>query len=463
MTLHYDPPNGSYTSSIPRGVTAFRSTCADYFNFTRTEVIRDQSRCQQTRSEHCECGAIDFFTNDCPGHARRFFDWCVAHADALGIQSVISCHRVWGFGNWSEREYCLDPETRILHSDLMWRPLGKVAVGDSLVGCDEFTFSGSGPKRHLRNATVLSVHHEFAPAVRITFTDGRTVVCSENHRWLGRSAKSRTDRWWATSVFRPGHLIRTVVPPWETNMSHDAGYLAGVYDGEGHIGLKGFCVGFAQKPGAVLEDTIRRLRILGYEPSAVGSRLSKAGVAHIELRGLDVLRFLGSIRPVRLLERSHLAWMNKTPKGGSAEIAAMERLPDQELVDIETTTGTFIAEGLISHNSGPSPHTDHIHVGLNRWARVNLTREMVLAQLGDNDMTPEQAKQLTDVDNRCRNIEGVIADWDVAPDLKQRLASIETKVNALQVGGIDYAQLATELAKRLPAVSVSAQQAWKTT
>lgn len=99
---HYDAPTGAYTSRIPPGTTAFRRVIAEHFGFSRTEVIRDQSRCAQTRSEHCECGAVDCFTVLFE-KGRPFFDWCVANADALGVQSVIFQHRQIGFGNPTER------------------------------------------------------------------------------------------------------------------------------------------------------------------------------------------------------------------------------------------------------------------------------------------------------------------------------------------------------------------------
>lgn len=98
----YDSPNGSYTSTIPPGTRAFRAVIAEVFGFTRTEVVRDKSRCDATPSEHCECGAVDAFTTDFD-KGRPFFDWCVTNADALGVQSVIFQHRQIGFGNPTER------------------------------------------------------------------------------------------------------------------------------------------------------------------------------------------------------------------------------------------------------------------------------------------------------------------------------------------------------------------------
>lgn len=97
----YDRPTEGYTTHIPVGVAAFRKTTAEHWNIARTEVVRDLSRCRQRSSEHCVCRGIDEFVTGALGD--EIFDWCLAHADPLGLQSVIFEHREWGFGLWSER------------------------------------------------------------------------------------------------------------------------------------------------------------------------------------------------------------------------------------------------------------------------------------------------------------------------------------------------------------------------
>lgn len=126
MALQYDPP-GSYTSTIPSGVTAFRNHLKKKYGFTRTEVIRDQSRCNQTNSEHCVCRGIDFFTTDLK-LGRAVFLWCIANADRFGIQSVIFNRRVWGFGKWFERAYSPSGNATIEHRDHVHIGLNKWAA-----------------------------------------------------------------------------------------------------------------------------------------------------------------------------------------------------------------------------------------------------------------------------------------------------------------------------------------------
>jgi hypothetical protein len=115
---NHDSPTGAYTSAIPSGTAAFRKVIGQAFGYSRTEVVRDRPRCDRQRSEHCECGACDFFTTDV-AKGRKLFDWCVRHADRLGIQSVIFNRRVVGFGRPTERRYTGDsPHTDHVHVGL---------------------------------------------------------------------------------------------------------------------------------------------------------------------------------------------------------------------------------------------------------------------------------------------------------------------------------------------------------
>lgn len=105
MSLNeWDAPTGVYIGTIPPGTAAFRKVVAEVFDFSRTEVVRDKSRCTHSSSEHCECGAVDAFTV-LYKKGRGFFEACVKVSGKLGIQSVIFWERVIGFGNPNERGY----------------------------------------------------------------------------------------------------------------------------------------------------------------------------------------------------------------------------------------------------------------------------------------------------------------------------------------------------------------------
>lgn len=93
----YDRPTGAYTQVIPAGTKGLRKHLIEKFGFTRTEVVRDRSRCSAKGSAHCECRAVDAFTRD-TAFGNRVFDYLVANYERFGLQAVIWQHRQWGFG-----------------------------------------------------------------------------------------------------------------------------------------------------------------------------------------------------------------------------------------------------------------------------------------------------------------------------------------------------------------------------
>jgi hypothetical protein len=281
-----------------------------------------------------------------------------------------------GANRSAEEVYCLDPETRVLCADLIWRPIKDLQAGDELVGFDEEPVEPGG-QRKLRHATVRAKWKTRGAALRITFEDGTGVVCSPNHRWFRVSENCNSGKWVKAGYTRRdgsagsatrlmvGDYIRHLVDPWETDTSHEGGWLAGILDGEGWVSSpksSAFKIGIAQNPGMVLERAERLLKEFGFEYARLAKHPSRKSVCeNLEVRGIaDVLRLLGQLRPVRLLEKSRGVWDGKTPRGYTKHkrIVSIEELPEQDLIDIETSTGTFVAEGLVSHNSASTPALD---------------------------------------------------------------------------------------------------------
>ena len=247
--------------------------------------------------------------------------------------------------------FCLDAATRVLTTDLRWMPIGNVRAGDELIGFDEQL----GPQNKLRRSAVQIVAPVRRPSYRIV-TDVGSFVASAEHQWVAtnhlgeRGVASR--RWVQTDALRVGHRICRWVEPWtELPDERDAGWLAGLLDGEGHVSNagNGNCLGFAQKPGAVLERACALLTKYGFSYKLTPNSNGVVGVqVH---RGF---RALGAIRPARLLPKGHFLWEGQRSwslRSDHAQVVAVESLGERELVGMQTSTGTFIAEGLLSHNS----------------------------------------------------------------------------------------------------------------
>ena len=260
-------------------------------------------------------------------------------------------------------DYCLVPETRVLRSDLRWVEVGKLEEGDELIAFDEHL---DGRKTRLRPSVVEKVKRIRRPCFRVVTTRG-TVVASDEHGWVCKKRSSRVSRtreWVKTNELEPGDEIAFLCEPWEEDTTREGGYLAGIFDGEGHLGSgrdngRRNTVAVSQKPGAVWDATKAGLRRRGFEfneyPKGNDVRTLEMGV-------LDGgLRLLGSIRPTRLLEQSRSLWDGRSTWGRRtrpARVLRVERVYDREgghtreVVAVQTSTRTLVAEGFLTHNSG---------------------------------------------------------------------------------------------------------------
>lgn len=257
--------------------------------------------------------------------------------------------------------YCVAPETRVLTADLRWVPIGSLHVGAALMGFDEHAPPGKGRSsrpRQWRRTSVETFEVIQSPCYDLTFDDGTKVRCSADHRWLVSDGTSGS-RWQPTVKLRSGttHVVKPL-DVWSPDDSRGGGYLAAAFDGEGHItqtsladkprGVYRFRLGFAQMNNAMLAEVQRVLHERGYTTSVSGNK--KTGVRHVTIGNRhDVFRFLGSVRPLRLLSKFN-------PDCVGALTLRTVRLVEKvdagvrDVVSIKTDAGTYIAEGLASHN-----------------------------------------------------------------------------------------------------------------
>lgn len=257
--------------------------------------------------------------------------------------------------DWWSQDYCVAPDTRVLTANLEWKRADDLSLGEELIGCDET------PKRNktqghrwLRRTKVERLSKLRQSCLRIT-TDQGTVTCSTKHRWLARRGQ-QTYSWRRAEKLKPGQIIAFICKPWEEETSKDSGYLTGLFDGEGTLGFGS--LSFAQKPtgdnALVLEKGIRLLKERGYNLHVGDTKHKPTAEVHVQGGREEIFRLLGSIRPVRLLAKSANVWegrMLRSKTTPAAKIISIEYLGEQDVLAIQTTEKTFIAEGLVSHNS----------------------------------------------------------------------------------------------------------------
>lgn len=262
---------------------------------------------------------------------------------------------------------CVAPSTLILRGDLSWVPAAEVKVGDPVVGFDESNgparegFRAPTRYRRWQHATVTGVRRLMKPCYRLTFSDGTTVISSADHLWLGGSHGKSGGRGWRWQKTESLVCNRRTQRSWILKLvsvksreeSHDAGWLAGLYDREGHLtGGPGWRIVLSQKRGPVLDRAIRLLQDRGFTTRvSVGAR----GVGRLEVKGgmRETLRLLMTIRPERLIAKVAKMLPNVSLYGrdhAAVGLVEKEFLGDREVVAIETDCHTFVAEGLASHN-----------------------------------------------------------------------------------------------------------------
>ncbi len=268
------------------------------------------------------------------------------------------------YNGHTSRFYCVTPETRIVTADLQWKPAGDLRVGDHLIGFDEDKGIGRRDRRCLRPSVVT--HHQPIKrrVYRLVLSDESELWCSAEHPWLVSTKISRNQAWRtaaelaaAVAAGRRRYLLR-FLKPWLPRTDYMAGWLAGIFDGEGSVSTRNrtVSISFAQNPGPVLDRTLVALRDHGFSFAAAKNPHSR--VVNVVLRGgwQEQLRFLGTFRPLRLGARftEHFAAGAFARQFPSIEMLEIKRAIDEgtrEVAGIETSTHTYLAEGFGAHNS----------------------------------------------------------------------------------------------------------------
>ncbi len=252
---------------------------------------------------------------------------------------------------------CVAPNTRILKWDLTWAKADDMEIGDYVVGFDEdrrFTEGSNRSGRYLTKARVEDAWNLEKPCVKI-ITDKGTVTCSKDHYWLARHSSMGSGMVWVKSErLRVGQAIGFFTHPWEVDRSYDAGWLAGFLDGEGYVGRSdgGRGLGFGQNDGAAAVKAIEQFQNMGFNVMISNEDRDCKQYA-IGGQPFSWVRAIGMLRPVRLLPKvmNQIEGMAYWGKNSSpATILAIEDVGVQEVVAIKTSSRTFIAEGLLSHN-----------------------------------------------------------------------------------------------------------------
>lgn len=335
---------------------------------------------------------------------------------------------------------CLSADTPVLCADLTWRPAGDLLVGDELIAFDEFTPPGLYTRCY-RRSVVLGNDLFREPLLTVNTPLG-SVRCTYEHPWLVRRYRGHSWEWRKAEDLRPGDVVMKMLDVWEVDRSWDAGWLAGILDGEGCLGFKSQQNGSAKiSVGQVDGPTADRIDV-ALKATGVSvnthTRLAKdaAGLSgrtyHAQAqrrwevgRRSDVMKLLGSIRPPRLLANSDQVWEGFTLKSSISDrrvmITSIEGAGSGLIAQLSTSTKTYIGAGFAMHNSEQNKSNQ---LAINK--SEDATKEAI-NKLGElvNTTLNALSDKLDDIKDRVVRTEDRITRIETT-----RVAAIETKAES---------------------------------
>lgn len=271
---------------------------------------------------------------------REHDDWkhsalLTSIAEQMGLPMVIT----------QDSHYCSVPSAPIWMGDLTFKPIGEVVVGDEVMG---WTRVEGRKYKVMTKTTVTAVNKRIAPVVKITTSSGKVVRVTADHRW----AKARNWRYGTGPEYGPvkvgDKMVRLIDMPSELPTEHlrEAGWLAGMYDGEGSR------QGIAQSPrwNPLTTERLRKaLDLFNYDYQIQDNG---AGCHVYRIRGgkPEYVRFINQIQP------SKTAWFEgrivdrKAYAEGYDTVIAIEPDGLSEVISLTTETHNYVVYGYASSN-----------------------------------------------------------------------------------------------------------------
>lgn len=264
---------------------------------------------------------------------------------------------------------CLAPGSKVLTADYQWVPVEELKVGQPIVGFDEFRKEGE-KCRKMRLSYVEGNEPTWQQSYEIVTDRGTTTVASEAHLWLVNGGYPSKPEWvWKrTDELEDGSEIAWFAEPWDDDSQmYESAYLSGLFDGEGAVNNnmrtrngnnRGWNITLAQNPGLVLDKALECLDKLGFDYKVYSDRKCHK----VTIRGhlAERMRFLGHVRPVRLLNNLNgVGWDGAAimPRGRygadrpAATVTSIRPVGRRKVYAIGTSTKTLMVDGMFSHNS----------------------------------------------------------------------------------------------------------------
>lgn len=252
--------------------------------------------------------------------------------------------------------YCMDPSTKVLTKELFWKNIGDLSIGEELVGFDENHNGSKNAMRKFKSSIVTHTELIELPSFLIKMKDGTEHICSSHHKWLVRHNNRFV--WRETHELNTQDSLIKLFDVWDTDTDYDSGYLSAAFDGEGYIsqskkdnGGYSLRIGMSQRNNIMLEEVERCLIKKNF---SYGKYVQET-INQINLTGKrhESIRFLGQIRPKRLLEKFDVSVLGRMTCKEIVGISSIEFIGNHPVIVLSTSSKTFIANGYATHNCEP--------------------------------------------------------------------------------------------------------------
>jgi hypothetical protein len=157
-----------------------------------------------------------------------------------------------------------------------------------------------------------------------------------------------------TDELRPSyHNAVRLLDEWETATSYEAGWLSGMYDGEGcfYVNDDIMQLTLSQKAGLVL-DRARAAVVSVLGEQSYQSCAQTRDVWQLRLAGgrTQIAKALGILRPTRLLPKFNPEMLGEAWTASVDMVVSVEACGTEEITEIAIDTETMVVEGFAHHN-----------------------------------------------------------------------------------------------------------------
>jgi len=284
---------------------------------------------------------------------------------------------------------CVTPGHKTLTANLEWVNIESLKKGDLLIAPEE---SRRLRGRHWELSEVTDVLPVTKPCCEIELDNGEFLECTTDHPWLVYNGSAY--KWTLATELRPGiSRMVNIIKPWNGVDKYDLGWLGGFFDGEGSLNQAKYNskwgytsqLSASQNHGPVINRAREILDKYQIPYGIYQNERDNCELIQISGGASSVIRALGLMRPVRLLEKFNPSIVGRMKAQGFAKVKNIRMIGNKEVVGLSTSSNTYVINGYGSHNT-------KYHVGENAEYEEGIAQELdaqKYSSIGAGDLVRE--------------------------------------------------------------------------